>query len=157
MATCETCGRLFQPRPGNRGRFCSRECCWAVQRIPLSTCEYCGQPFKARADSYGRFCSRQCSGRWRKGQSSNGGLHFNGTLRRWVIHCRDGTKIYFYRAVAEAKVGRPLTADELVHHVDGDTTNDDPANLAVMSRADHVRLHQKAGTMTNIANWSRSG
>jgi hypothetical protein len=112
-----------------------------------AVCESCGGSFEARTDSRGRFCSRPCSAQSRIGGKQNG-LHFNRTLGRWIIRCRDGTQAYFYRAVAEAKLGRALGRNEIVHHIDGDSSNDDPGNLDVMSRADHVRLHQAAGTMT---------
>jgi hypothetical protein len=117
-----------------------------------AACEWCGQSFKARSDSKGRFCSRWCSGQSRVG-GRQGGLHFNTALGRWVIRGRDGTQMYFYRAVAAAQLGRLLTDDEIVHHRDSDPTNDDPANLEVLSRGDHVRLHQGEGTMTNISDW----
>lgn len=51
-----------------------------------------------------------------------------------------------HRAVAEYKIGRPLTVDECVHHVG--TLNPDnkldnrPENLSVMTKRDHWRLHQ---------------
>ena len=63
--------------------------------------------------------------------------------------------MYYYRAVMAAQLGRLLTDDEIVHHIDDDPSNDDPANLAVMTRADHVRLHQEAGTMRSIGNYNR--
>ncbi len=98
----------------------------------------------SRIDSYGRFCSRQCSGRWHTGRRNGwyrSGLCFNRRIGRWVIDGRDGSRTYFYRAVMEAKLGRELTPDEVIHHVDGDRTNDDPANLELMTQRTHSRLH----------------
>lgn len=74
----------------------------------------------------------------------NGGLCFNQRLGRWVIHCRDGSLMYYYRGVMAAQVGRLLRPDELVHHRDEDTTNDDPANLEIVTRAEHMALHRAA-------------
>ena len=45
----------------------------------------------------------------------------------------------FHRWVAEQKLGRPLSSDEVVHHVDHDKLNNDPDNLVVLSRAEHQR------------------
>ena len=45
------------------------------------------------------------------------------------------------RLVMERYLGRYLAADELVHHNDEDKTNDSLENLAVMSWAEHSRLH----------------
>ena len=38
-------------------------------------------------------------------------------------------------------LGRELRSDEIVHHLDSDSLNDDPANLQLVSRADHMRIH----------------
>lgn len=65
-------------------------------------------------------------------------LLMNGRCR---IRCRDGTFVYFYRAVVEAELGRHLRPDEIVHHINGDHTDDRLENLMVMSQADHAALH----------------
>lgn len=46
-----------------------------------------------------------------------------------------------HRVVAEKMIGRPLLKGEIVHHIDGNKHNNDPANLLVMMQADHMRLH----------------
>jgi hypothetical protein len=48
----------------------------------------------------------------------------------------------YYRGVVAAQLGRLLREDEIVHHIDGDKTNDAPENLAVMTRSDHTRYHR---------------
>jgi predicted DNA-binding protein len=48
---------------------------------------------------------------------------------------------HIHRAVAEEKMGRKLLPGEVVHHIDGDKTNNSPENLQVMSNSDHVKLH----------------
>lgn len=46
-----------------------------------------------------------------------------------------------YRLVAAAMLGRSLRADEVVHHLNGDPTDDRPENLMVLTQADHARGH----------------
>ena len=44
-----------------------------------------------------------------------------------------------YRIVAERQVGRQLSSDEIVHHIDGDSHNNNPSNLEIVSRREHAR------------------
>jgi len=47
-----------------------------------------------------------------------------------------------HRRLAEAKLGRPLRAGEVVHHLDGNKLNNDPANLAILpSQSEHCKAH----------------
>ena len=49
-----------------------------------------------------------------------------------------------YRAIAEKKIGRKLEKGEIVHHLDGDSSNNDPDNLYVCeSASEHALLHSK--------------
>lgn len=52
-----------------------------------------------------------------------------------------------HRIVMERKIGRPLTSDEIVHHIDGDHRNNDPDNLMVVTRQEHIQIHRAQGDM----------
>jgi hypothetical protein len=52
-----------------------------------------------------------------------------------------GLYILEYRLVAEKKIGRRLTSDEVVHHINGDATDNRPENIEVMTKAEHARMH----------------
>jgi hypothetical protein len=45
----------------------------------------------------------------------------------------------------EEHLGRDLQSDEIVHHADHDPFNNDPANLVVLSRSEHMRVHAREG------------
>lgn len=48
---------------------------------------------------------------------------------------------YEHILVMMAHIGRPIAENEIVHHRDGDRTNNDLRNLQLMTAADHQRLH----------------
>ena len=49
----------------------------------------------------------------------------------------------YHRMVMEEVLGRSLEPTEIVHHKDGDRTNNDPSNLELMSRGDHNIEHDR--------------
>lgn len=61
--------------------------------------------------------------------------------------------VYQYRLVMEQKLGRFLRDDEVVHHMDGDETNDHPDNLEVTTQSKHIEHHRHQ--MQNAA-WRRT-
>jgi hypothetical protein len=41
----------------------------------------------------------------------------------------------------EEHIGRYLKPGEVVHHIDGDKTNNDISNLMLLTNSDHMKLH----------------
>lgn len=115
------------------------------------TCEFCGAPFLARR-AKNRFCGHSCAFKatrplpWRE---------YNAVVARQSIaeraDRRRGTgagKSYVklngrheHRLVMEEQLGRPLSSDEIVHHVDENKRHNDPSNLQLTDRPAHGRLH----------------
>lgn len=59
-----------------------------------------------------------------------------------------------HRLAAEKTLGRLLTRKEVVHHIDGDPSNNDPGNLRVFaSNADHLRYE----LTRRVPKWSEEG
>ena len=55
----------------------------------------------------------------------------------------DGKKQRAHRVIMARHIGRPLRADEVVHHLDRDPLNNELSNLALMDRAQHEALHAR--------------
>lgn len=58
----------------------------------------------------------------------------------WVVRVGGEDRLE-HRVVMERHLGRALGEDEVVHHRDGNRSNNDPANLELMTQAEHTRLH----------------
>lgn len=51
-------------------------------------------------------------------------------------------RVLKHRLVVEEKLKRKLHRHEVVHHIDGDNTNNDITNLMVVTQSEHINLHR---------------
>lgn len=56
---------------------------------------------------------------------------------------RDGRYIDKHRYIMEQHLGRELNTNEVVHHINGDATDNRIENLELMSMANHSSLHSR--------------
>lgn len=83
------------------------------------------------------------NGNWKGGQVNDGRGRIliytpNHPNPNWK-----GTHVYRYRLVIEKHLGRYLHKKEVVHHKNGDHSDDRLENLEIMTQAEHARLHHK--------------
>lgn len=54
---------------------------------------------------------------------------------------KGGGYVFEHRLIMEATIGRYLRKDEVVHHINGNTTDNRIENLQIMTTGEHTRLH----------------
>lgn len=75
-----------------------------------------------------------------------GTLTRSGSRKVNYIEVRiNGKRFKKHRVVMEGYLGRELLPNEIVHHIDGNGLNNTIANLKVMKKSEHSRLHLKDG------------
>jgi hypothetical protein len=149
-------------------RFCSQKCHGAyvhgtgkgTQPNVEYTCVVCGKVVKtyrspaAQENTIPKYCSVQCTGAAQRGEDNpawSGGRHKLNT--GYVVRLAPGHPfvdargyVLEHRLVMEQIVGRYLTKDEVVHHVNGVKDDNRPENLQLFpDQATHIRHHYQTG------------
>lgn len=63
---------------------------------------------------------------------------------------RDRRDDSIHRTVAAAKLGRPLAATEVAHHIDEDKANNAPANVEATDRGAHTAAHNRTRGLSKL-------
>jgi len=74
---------------------------------------------------------------------------FFDDVKEYKPHYAESGKSYQHILIAEKVLGRKLLADEVVHHIDKDPSNNDIHNLAIMNKDTHRLLHQDKITLSD--------
>lgn len=59
-----------------------------------------------------------------------------------MVHNEAGKRVYEHRHVYERFNNIKLTKNDIIHHVDGNKSNNDPENLIKCTRQSHLWMHQ---------------
>lgn len=137
IVQCGICNQDFVTYPSKiasgRGKYCSKECQFKSQlgkQVSPSTQFSKGvKPHNFKGHTYT--------------QARKGGKKYR--LLYKPDHPFSSAKGYVreHRFVMESMLGRSLRPNEIVHHKDGDTLNNDPSNLEIMNPLEHRREHVK--------------
>jgi hypothetical protein len=159
LVKCAVCEKPFWRFPSTGKTYCSKSCMMTARNLTDKNPSFHRDISGEKNPMFGRrrvgadnpmFGRRgdKCS-RWKGGRRKRP----DGYIR--VIappghprpsESKNGVSyILEHRLVVERTLGRYLTEDEVVHHIDGNPSNNAAENLLVMSKSDHARHHQPKG------------
>lgn len=97
---------------------------------------------------HGNHARGQQNGRWNAGRlfTSSGYVAVRveiGHPHGWGPPNLTYRYAYEHVIVLMQKIGRALTEDEVVHHVNGDRHDNRPENLVLLTRSEHAALHAR--------------
>ena len=118
-----------------------------IRKLPFyrTICDVCNDIYwrKKSYDNYKRnMCSFKCQGNALAEQVTIRSFEHPG-INSWGYPCFriKGKQTTCHRYTMELHLGRQLTSEEMVHHIDMDKLNYDISNLFLCTRESHIVLH----------------
>lgn len=129
---CKGCGKEFCHFPWDKQEYCSRECFYVKDKVK-TTCCICGEeslkPLSISNRNTLNYCSRECYNNRNKNdlkKLKRHTKHYDELLESSSCAC-GVSEVYLLQ----------------IHHIDGDNTNNDPANQEVVCANCHIKRHLK--------------
>lgn len=156
---CEYCKNKYQVKPyrQNISRCCSRKCLWYITYIDrepnrlkkvtgkkainnkqqIVKCKFCCLDFlKSPSRTNKKFCSRQCYGNF----VSKKYLNKQKYIR---ITTPEGKRMHEHRYLMQIHIGRELTKNEHIHHINHDKQDNRIENLEILTISAHSKAHPR--------------
>ena len=166
--SCEVCGSIYHSyKPTSK--YCSLACCLVFRRKTYyRRCKRCNKPFPFEAKKKKkRFCSPACA--WEslrihhpypgKAGTTKRGIHYypDGGSRINNLYLRDGPVLghktrAVHRVMIDKYIGRPLTDNECVVHLNGDRGDNRIDNYYVFPTISALNIAMKNGRFPNKSN-----
>lgn len=169
---CDNCGKEhYKPGAKikrSNNLFCSKKCfdVYRLNRVVV-VCQNCGKKINrvpSHANRGGKYivCGRECLSKLWEGKNHSGFFKVGNRLDKCINfkdgkqecngyiavlrpdhpHCNSRGYVYEHRLVMESSVGRYLTKEEVVHHIDFNKQNNNINNLMLFKNdKEHRQYH----------------
>lgn len=161
------------------GNWYSPKVCRGVAAHRPENCDECGHLFldrkyKAKGKKGGsgkHYCSRSCSNRAtvrvqdlshlkpferKKNETPHNFKGRHSHSHGYVVVSGNKQVQLEHRLVMERHLGRPLKREEVIHHINGEKTDNRVENLEVLSQSEHSLKHWRMGSYENrnaVGEW----
>lgn len=168
---CSECGetKYVFPCRIKYKKYCSRECAKSGKNHPLYGKENkWGKQTeetkeKIRLKNVGRVCSQETKDKMSTNHADFSGKNnpafIDGKIKmnnRWYIWLNN-KRIEYSRYIAEKCLKRKLKLKEIIHHINGNCTDDRPENLYVFpNQSSHMRHHRSSDCIILLSNISNT-
>lgn len=147
---CKLCGKKFlrnqkySKLQWNEARYCSRSCGKRSHKPSRIAVERMRRTLTGRklSPEHVEKIRLSCIGPNGHHKSWKGGI--SKLSSGYLVYNHDGKLLH--RKVMEDYIGRKLTDNESVHHVDKNVTNNDISNLLLLTKSEHSKLHFPKGS-----------
>ena len=135
--TCDYCGKVYDSNQcGKYHHFCCIECRRKAGKLVASSFD---ENTRRKAGERITLINKTVLNKKVYRERQRNALMKNNPAKRSTYLKHYGKHVH--RLIVEKMLGRKLTSNEIVHHIDGNKHNNEPSNLKVMTRSEHIRTH----------------
>jgi len=154
---CDYCGKEFSKRKSHvrEKNYCSTDCYASSKRKERieTICAYCGKQIERPKHKIleNNFCDRNCHMKYMNAKLNPTRMTESVKEKISITKTDPNRKgyrkihgVHEHRLVAESMLGRKLRKGEVVHHIDGNKSNNNIENLMIFSsQKDHAKWHSE--------------